>query len=109
MVFDTTTDVFDTPKTRYFKMKGEFRKMYLNSKAWNHEYCSRQTIQAYHDLHYYLEKTEEFRRQSLALSKIITADNIYLVFSELPLPKNLYESHRNLHLKPAWPAVKKII
>ena len=104
MVFDTTTDVFDTPKTRYFKMKGDFRKMYLNPKAWNHESGSRQIVQAYHDLLYYLEKSEEFRRRSRVIRKIILIDNISLVFSELPLPQNLYENLVDFVVsdKPSW-------
>ena len=104
MVFDTTTDVFDTPKTRYFKMKGDFRKIYLNPKAWNHESGSKQIVQAYHDLLYYLEKTEEFRRQCRVLKKNILSDNTSLVFSELPFPQNLYDNIIN-HVvadKPSW-------
>ena len=86
MVFDTTTDVFDTPKIQYYKLKGDFRRMYLNPRAWNQEYGSRQSVQAYHDLLYYLEVTEEFRGQNAGLSTDILTDNIHLVFHDLPLP-----------------------
>ena len=86
MVFDTTTDVFDTPKIQYYKLKGDFRRMYLNPRAWNHEYGSRQSVQAYHDLLYYLEVTEKFRGQNKALLTEILTDNIHLVFYDLPLP-----------------------
>ena len=86
MVFDTTTDIFDTPKIRYYKLKGDFRRMYLNPRAWNHEYGSRQSVQAYHDLLYYLEVTEEFRGQNSGLFTDILSDNLHLVFHDLPLP-----------------------
>ena len=86
MIFDTTTDVFDTPKIRYSKLKGDFRRMYLNPRAWNHEYGSRQSVQAYHDLLYYLKVTEEFRGKYDWLSADILTDNIHLVFRDLPLP-----------------------
>ena len=91
MAFDTTTDEVDTPKTRYYKLKGDFRKIYLNPAAWNHEYGSKQSIQAYHDLLYYLKITEQFRSQSRALSIDVPSDNIYLVSHELPFPEKLYE------------------
>ena len=91
MVFDKTTDVFDTPKIRYYKLKGDFRRIYLNPRAWNHKYGSRQSVQAYHDLLYYLEVTEEFRGENKALLTEILTDNIHLVFYDLPLPPKYRE------------------
>ena len=60
--------------------------MYLNPRAWNQEYGSRQSVQAYHDLLYYLELTEEYRGQNAGLFTEILSDNIHLVFHDLPLP-----------------------
>ena len=60
--------------------------MYLSPSAWNHEYGSRQSVQAYHDLLYYLKVTEEFRGKYYWLSADILTDNIHLVFRDLPLP-----------------------
>ena len=71
---------------RYYKLQGEFRKIYLNPRAWNHEFGSKQSVQAYHDLLYYLEMTEQFREQCEVLSTAIPTDNIHLVLRDLPLP-----------------------
>ena len=91
MIFDTKVDIFNTPRMRYYKLQGEFRKIYLNPRAWNHEFGSRQSVQAYHDLLYYLEMTEQFREQCEVLSTAIPTDNIHLVLRDLPLPLQLRE------------------
>ena len=91
MIFDTKVDVFNTPRMRYYKLQGEFRKIYVNPRAWNHEFGSRQSVQAYHDLLSYLDMTEQFREQCEVLSTAIPTDNIHLVLHDLPLPLNLRE------------------
>ena len=72
MIFDTT----ETPKSRYSKLKEDFRRKYLNPRAWNHEYGSRQCLQAYRDLLYYRRKAKQFRDHP-ALD--ILTDNIHLI------------------------------
>ena len=84
MGFDTTSDIFDTPRLRYPELQKNFRLMYLKPSAWDHEYGFMQSVQAYHDLLYYLEKTEEFRCQDVRLSTYIPTDNVNLVFHDLP-------------------------
>ena len=89
MIFDTT-DKIETPKSRYSKLKGDFRRMYLSPRAWNHEYGSRQNVQVYQDLLYYLDKAIQVRDHP-ALD--ILTDNINLVLQYLPISPRRREEH----------------
>ena len=60
MIFDKK-NTFDTPRLRYDKLRREFNRKYLNPKAWNYEFDTKEYVQAYHDLLEYLEETEQFR------------------------------------------------
>ena len=77
--------------------------MFLNPSAWNHAYGSRQIIQAYHDLLYYLEKTKPLRGLDPTLSSDILADNIYLVRSDLY--NNLFDYV--VADKPSWKQIQE--
>ena len=61
-------DIFDTPRLRYYKLRKEFYRKYLNPKAWDHEFDSKEIVQAYHDLLQFLEKTEAFRDLTKSLN-----------------------------------------
>ena len=90
MFFDQQ-NIFDTPRLRYYKLKEEFQRRYLNPKAWDHECDTKEIIQAYHDLLEFLEKTESFRNLSRSLRDDIPIDNIHLVLEDLPLPSKRRE------------------
>ena len=66
MVFDKK-DIFDTPQLRYDKFRKKYDKKYLNPKAWDYEFDSKELIQAYHDLLQFLEDTESFRELTESL------------------------------------------
>ena len=82
-------DMFDTPRLRYYKLRKEFDKKYLNPKAWDHEFDTREIVQAYHDLLQFLEKTQSFRDLTKSLKTDIPVDNVHLVLDDLPLPLEL--------------------
>ena len=84
MAFETTIDIFDTPELRYGKLRREFDKKYLNPKAWDHEFDTKEIVQAYHDLLDFLEKTESFRELTEGLNTDIPVDNVHLVLDDLP-------------------------
>ena len=84
-------NIFDTPRLRYYKLKEEFERRYLNPKAWDHACDTKEIIQAYHDLLEFLEKTESFRNLSRSLRDDIPIDNIHLVLEDLPLPSKRRE------------------
>ena len=77
-------NIFDTPQLRYVKLRKEFDKKYLNPKAWDHEYDTKESVQAYHDLLRFLENTEAFRDLTESLSTDIPFDNVHLVLDDLP-------------------------
>ena len=85
-MFLDKTDIFNTPKLRYYELRRKFQEKYLNPQVWNHEYGSRESIQAYHALLVYLEKTEVFADEDDELKNDIPTDNKHLVFRYLPLP-----------------------
>ena len=85
MAFDEN-DIFDTPQLRYDKFRKEFYRKYLNPNAWDYQFDTKEFVQAYHDLHEYLEKTESFRDLDKSLSHDIPSDNVDLVLKYLPLP-----------------------
>ena len=88
MIFDKT-DKFETSESRYSKLKGDFRRMYLSPRAWNHEY-GRQNVQVYKDLVYYLDKAIQVRDHP-ALD--ILTENINLVLQYLPISPRRREEH----------------
>ena len=91
MAFDTPTDIFDTPRLRYDKLRKEFNRKYLDPKAWDYENDSREIVQAYHDLLQFLEKTESFRDLTMSLNTDIPVDNVHHVFDYLPLTQNQHD------------------
>ena len=84
-------DIFDTPQLRYDKFRKEYDRKYLNPKAWDYEFDSKELIQAYHDLLQFLEDTESFRELTESLRTDIPVDNVHLVLDDLPLPLNQRE------------------
>ena len=84
-------DIFDTARLRYYKLRKEFDRKYLNPKVWDHEFDSKEIVQAYHDLLQFLEKTEAFRDLTKSLNTDIPVDNVHLVLDDLPLPLELQE------------------
>ena len=91
MVFDTK-NIFDTPRIKYYKLKEEFESKYLDPKAWDYEFDTKEIIQAYQDLLDYFEETEQLCDLSHSLSTDIPTDNINLVLGDLPFtPKRREE------------------
>ena len=43
-------DIFDTPQRKYDKLRKEFYRKYLNPKAWDHDFDTKEIVQAYHDV-----------------------------------------------------------
>ena len=81
---DDKVNIFDTPQLRYDKFRKEYDRKYLNPKAWNFEYDTKEGIQAYHDLLEFLEKTEYFRGLTQSLKTDIPVDNVHLVLDDIP-------------------------
>ena len=79
-------DIFDTPQLRYDKFRKEYDRKYLNPKAWDYEFNSKELVQAYHDLLQFLEGTESFGELDESLRTDIPVDNVHLVLDDLPLP-----------------------
>ena len=77
-------DIFDTPQLRYDKFRKKFDRKYLNPKAWDYEFDSKEIVQAYHDLLEFLEETESFRELTKLLNTDIPVDNVHLVLDDLP-------------------------
>ena len=81
---DVKVDIFDTPQLRYDKLRKEFDRKYLNPKAWNYAFNTKEFVQAYHDLLEFLEKTESFRDLTESLKTDIPVDNVHLVLDDIP-------------------------
>ena len=90
MVFDEI-NIFDTPQRRYDVLRKEFFRKYLNPKAWDHDFDTKEMVKAYHDLLEFLEKTESFRVLTRSLYAAIPTDNLHLVLGDLPLPQKRRE------------------
>ena len=63
-------NIFDTPQLRYVKLRKEFDKKYLNPKAWDHEFDTKERVQAYHD-HLKFLRTPSLFVTLLRVSKLI--------------------------------------
>ena len=72
-------DLLGTPRQRYCKLRGEFRRKYLNHKCWK--------VPSFDDLLRYLEKTDQLCDLDPSLRKDVTANNINLVLNDMPFPK----------------------
>ena len=84
-------DIFDTPQRKYDKLRKEFYRKYLNPKAWDHDFDTKEMVQAYHAVLEFLEKTEAFRDLTRSLYAAIPTDNLHLVLGDLPLPEKRRE------------------
>ena len=72
-------DLLGTPRQRHCKLRGEFRRKYLNHKCWK--------VPSFDDLFRYLEKTDQLCELDPSLRKDVTANNIHLVLNDMPFPK----------------------
>ena len=86
MFLDEDKSLFDTPRLKYYELRNEFDRKYLNPAVWKHKYGTKESIRSYNNLLRYLEKTEEFRELDLSLSTDIPTDNVHLVLDMLPFP-----------------------
>ena len=91
MAFETTIDIFDTPQLRYDKLRKEFGSKYLERKAWNYEFGTKEIVQAYHDLLDFLERTEAFRDLTESLNTDIPVDNVHLVLRDIPFTQKQHD------------------
>ena len=91
MAFESTIDIYDTPQLRYDKLRKEFGSKYLERKAWNYEFGSKEIVQAYHDLLEFLERTEFFRDLTKSLYTDIPVDNVHLVLRDIPFTQKQHD------------------
>ena len=91
MFLDEDESLFDTPRLKYYELRNEFDRKYLNPAVWKYKYGTKESIRSFNDLLRYLEKTEEFRELDLSLSTDIPTDNVHLVLDILPFPRKLRE------------------
>ena len=57
MFLDEDESLFDTPRLKYYELRNEFDRKYLNPAVWKYKYGTKESIRSYNDLLRYLQKS----------------------------------------------------